>query len=696
MQELAIKGQTYTNSIGMQFVRIEPGTFMMGSENARLSDELTDSKAHLRDGDWDEKPVHQVTLSTPFYMGIFQVTNAQYEAFQPAHRKLRGKLGFSRGDDEAVVFVSWHDATRFCEWLSEREGIPYRLPTEAEWEYACRAGTTTHFHTGDTLPPEFHKNVGESWYPDADRCRGTEEIVRLHVGQTPPNAWGLYDMHGNVEEWCHDWYGQYEPYPQVEPVGREAGLYRVTRGGSHSTLLCYLRAANRMGAVPEDKHWYIGFRVVCGAMPDTSPIPVSKVALWGQDVKQANVPAEGARFPSAPTEGVPYFAEPLKYVKILEGSNGPLFSAHNHVPAIVACPNGDMFAAWYSCVTERGRELTVAASRLRYGEAEWEPAEPFWGAPDRNNHATSLWRDENGRIYHFNGLSAAATWGPLALVTRHSDDNGATWSKPSFISPEHRLRHMPIASVFRRQDGSILLACDAVSGGNGGTAVWISEDNGETWRDPGAGQPIPEFAKGKRGSWIAGIHAAVVELTDGRLMAYGRGDTIDGWMPKSLSSDGGKTWHYSAIPFPPISGGQRCVLLRLQEGPIFFASFTGDRREPTPMPIVEASGNERPVTGLFGALSFDDGETWTHIRLITDDGPDREIETMDGRNFTMGLNSAEPGGYLAVCQGRHGLIHLISSRQHYRFNLAWLKTPPPAATPRALVSMSGGNCLNRG
>ena len=445
-------------------------------------------------------------------------------------------------------------------------------------------------------------------------------------------------------------------------VGRETGLYRVTRGGSHSTLLCYLRSANRIGALPEDKHWYIGFRVVCGEMPEKPDLlPSPKIALWGRDVKQVKV--------DVPAPEKAHFAEPIPFVRIPESSNGPLFSNHNHVPAIVECPNGDMFTAWYSCVTERGRELTVAASRLRLGESEWEIAEPFWGPPDRNNHATSLWCNEAGRIYHFNGLSAAATWGPLALVLRHSDDNGATWSKPRLISPEHKLRHMPIASVFRRQDGSILFACDAVSGGNGGTVVWISEDDGETWYEPGAGQPIPEFATGNSGGWIAGIHGAVVELSDGRLMGFGRGDTIDGRMPKSISEDGGKTWHYSASPFPPVSGGQRCVFSRLQEGPIFLASFTGSRKTPETMPIVDESGNERQVTGLLGALSYDDGETWTNIRLISDDGPDREIETMDGRPFVMGLNSAEPGGYLAVTQGRNGIIHLISSKQHYRFKL---------------------------
>ncbi|MCG9128309.1 SUMF1/EgtB/PvdO family nonheme iron enzyme [Candidatus Poribacteria bacterium] len=667
--------KTFTNSIGMQFVRVEAGNFMMGSEKANLPDEIISEKEYLRDGDWDENPIHQVTIANPFYVGIYQVTNLQYEEFQPEHKDLRGKLGFSNEDDEAVVFVDWYDATNFCNWLSEKEGKTYRLPTEAEWEYVCRAGTTSHFHTGDTLPKEFHKNIGESWYPDDARSRGTEEIMQLHVGKTPSNAWGIYDMHGNVEEWCQDWYGPYESDSQTDPIGRENGLYRVTRGGSHSTLLCYLRSANRLGAVPEDKSWYIGFRVVCGEISEVSKsLPVTKVGSWGLNVRKIDVT-------TGTTQGnpdTPYFEDPIPFVKIPDGSNGPLFSSHNHVPAIVECPNGDMFAAWYSCVTERGRELTLAASRLRHGESEWEEAEPFWGPPDRNNHATSLWRNENGRIYHFNGLSAAATWGPLALIMRYSDDNCATWSKPSFISPEHQLRHMPIASVFRRQDGSILLACDAVTGGNGGTAVWISEDDGETWYDPGAGQGVPDFSAGNSGGWVAGIHAAVVELTDGRLMAFGRGDTIDERMPQSVSEDGGKTWHYSATQFPPVSGGQRCVLLRLQEGPILLISFTGSRKTPETMSILDESGNERNVTGMFSALSYDDGNTWSHIRLITDDGPDREIETMDGRPFIMGFNSAEPGGYLAMCQGQNGIVHLISSKQHYRFNYAWLTQSPPS------------------
>src|ERR1051325_11229223 len=138
------KDKTFTNSIGMRLVRISPGTFRMGFDGAPVTPEVA-FQTWQRNGDWDEQPAHDATISGAFYMAAFEVTNAEYEQFDPDHRKLRGKLGFSPGDRDAVVFVNWHDANRFCQWLSKKEGLPYRLPTEAEWEYACRAGTRTHF-----------------------------------------------------------------------------------------------------------------------------------------------------------------------------------------------------------------------------------------------------------------------------------------------------------------------------------------------------------------------------------------------------------------------------------------------------------------------------------------------------------------------------------------------------------------------
>jgi hypothetical protein len=315
--------------------------------------------------------------------------------------------------------------------------------------------------------------------------------------------------------------------------------------------------------------------------------------------------------------------------------------------------------------------LAILASRLRNGTEQWEPASPFWDAPDRNDHAPAFWFDGRDTIYHFNGLSAAATWGSLATVMRISTDSGATWSKAQLINPEHGLRHMPVESIFRTREGFVVLPCDAVTGGNGGTAVHISRNGGKTWVDPGAGRPNPKFAPGTAGAWIAGIHAGVVQLKDGSLMAFGRGNSIDGRMPMSISKDMGGNWTYSASEFPPLGGGQRLVLRRLHEGPILFVSFT-DRKKG--MVIRDAAGTERQVFGMFAALSFDEGKTWPVKRLVTDGGPGRELD--GGGNtgkFVMDRTHAEPKGYLAATQMPDGLIHLISSKQNYVFNLAWLK-----------------------
>ncbi len=639
---------TFTNSVGLRMVRIEPGTFVMGAEQ----------------GEWDERPLHEVTISQPFAMSATEVTNAQFEQFDADHGKVRGKLGFSKAEDEAVVFVSWREAMAFCRWLSDKEGLPYRLPTEAEWEFACRAGTTTAYHTGDTLPSALHKNVGVSWFPDKRTPHGN---VSLQVGQTPPNAWGLCDMHGNVEEWCLDWHGPYVIDSQIDPVGRGDGDFRVTRGGSHSTTLEFLRSSNRSGTLPDDRNWLIGFRVVQGEPPATAPLPPVEPPQNARNVRQ-EVPADVA---FGPDSAKPYFHQPRIFVREPSPGDCPLLKNHNHCPAIVNCPNGDLLAIWYTCHDEPGRELGIVASRLPYGAEEWQTASEFWDAPDRNDHASALWVDPQGTIYHFNGLAVAATWGSLATVLRTSNDHGATWSKARLIMPEHGLHHMPVESVIRTREGAILVPCDAVTGGDGGTAVLVSRDHGLMWKDPGENQPAPAFAEGATGAWIAGIHAGFAQRADGCLLALGRGDSIDGKMPMSLSENLGETWTYHASPFPPLGSGQRLVILRLMEGPLLLCSF-GDHVQ-----FRDAGGKERVGSGLFAALSNDDGRSWQIQRLITDDGPPRELD--GGGNtghFMLSATSAEPRGYLSICQAANGVIHLISSKQHYAFNLAWLNTRP--------------------
>jgi len=642
---------TRANSVGMNMMPITPGTFRMGSDS----------------GEADEGPVHTVTLTQPLVMSATEVTNAQYEQFDPAHRALRGKRGLSREDDEAVIFVSWHDATAFCKWLSEKEGKPYRLPTEAEWEYACRAGTATAYSTGDELPEVYRKAEEFSWDPTP---------VDLTVGQTPPNLWGLHDMHGNVEEWCLDWYGPYPAEPQTDPVGYADGLFRVTRGGSHNTTAEFLRSANRLGTLPEDKHWLIGFRVVLARAPRGTPLVSRTARTWQRDVKRTLFD-----WSENPVGDEPIFLEPIPFMRPPARDSGEPFYPHNHCPSIAWCDNGDLLAVWFSTRSERGREMTILASRLRAGAAQWEPSSEFFKAPDRNMTGSALLNDGKGKLYHFNGLEAGGGWANLALVLRASTDNGATWSAPRLVNSEHDRRNQVISGTSMTADGALIQPCDAAYSGNGGTAIHISSDVGETWVEPGAETPKPSFVEDGRGGTIAGIHAGVVELKDGRLLAFGRGDTIEGRMPESISDDGGKTWHYGASPFPPISSGQRLVFMRLRDDSLLFASFTGVAGrygQEEGMIFTDSEGGEFRGHGLFAALSHDEGESWPVRKLLT---PGKgEFDSGGGRrHFVADAGHAEPGGYLAATQAPNGMIQLISSGLHYRFNTAWLKERPTPA-----------------
>jgi hypothetical protein len=163
-------------------------------------------------------------------------------------------------------------------------------------------------------------------------------------------------------------------------------------------------------------------------------------------------------------------------------------------------------------------------------------------------------------------------------------------------------------------------------------------------------------------------------------VAFGRGRNINGMMPMSISSDLGETWTYSASEFPPIGGKQKAVLLKLRQGPLFFASFADLGND-----IVDASGTKRKIRGLFAALSKDNGKTWINKRLVTNDGRPRPVETTAGGLCLMSSRNGEFRGYMSAIQATNGLIHLITSRQHYVFNLKWLTTPQPAPTAPPLA-----------
>ena len=625
-----------------EMAEIPGGRFWMGSEGW----------GH----DYDEAPVHKVTVSG-FRMSRTEITNLQYEEFRPEHRKLRGKGGFSAGDNEAVVYVSYDDAVEYCRWLSEKTGRKFRLPTEAEWEYACRAGTYTLYWTGDGLPGEMHRHQ--------ETARGLAP-VSLEVAQCQPNGFGLYDMHGNVEEWCYDWYGEYPSEDRDNPAGASEGIFRVTRGGSHNTPVQFLRSAGRSAAMPQDRHTQIGFRIV-----ESDIKPVSHEAV--REVHDTKIRQKNFRWKYEAEK--PVWNAPVPYIQ--KPTDGTPFYRHNHQPAVTWCSNGDLLAIWFSCDAESGREMVVLSSRLRKGAKEWDEAKLFFKVPDRNMTGCSLMHLPDGRLMHMNGVSNAGDWQNLAMAVRFSEDNGATWSAPEFAAPEHEKRHQVIAGPVMTADGRIIQCCDAGPGGHDGTAVHISRDGGRTWNDPWDGSPLPEFAEGGTGSTIAGIHAGLVELSDGSLMALGRGNSIIGkdgkkHMPMSISKDGGHTWSYHASGLPPIDGGQRLVLMRLQEGPLMLVSFT-DHPQRTPEADRGMDFDGMKGYGMYVALSYDEGKTWPVRKLMTD-GQERML---DGgawtKQFIMDGTHAEPRGYLACTQTPDGMIHLLSSRLHYRFNLSWIQ-----------------------
>ena len=276
--------EVITNSIGMKFVLIPAGEFVMGSPKDE-EDRLDDEKQH------------RVRITKPFYLGVCEVTLGDFRQFvtdtgykTDAEKDGRGgwgrnetedgfdrdpkynwrNPGFTQTDRHPVANVSWNDAAAFCAWLSKKEGRTYRLPTEAEWEYACRAGTTTRFYHGDDA--EGLAKVGN--VADASLKRKRWAIASddgyaftSPVGGFRPNDFGLYDMHGNVWEWCQDWYDEdrFGKTPLNDLIGLTTGRIRVLRGGSWCSFAHRVRSAARIHVGTRFRGLGIGFR--CAAVP---------------------------------------------------------------------------------------------------------------------------------------------------------------------------------------------------------------------------------------------------------------------------------------------------------------------------------------------------------------------------------------------------------------------------------------------
>lgn len=300
----------YQNTLGMRFVLVPAGEFLMGSDESpeTLADDFPGYPRQRFVNLKDEAPVHSVRISQPFFLGQHEVTLGQFRYFlevsgyvpeskadgtggygyNPAYdpaTSVRGDAfegrdpryswqnpGFYQTDDHPVVNITWNDANAMAEWLSRKEGRRYRLPTEAEWEYACRAGTNDRYYNGNepaslTRIANTFDAAAEPFWPrwKTFALKGNDAAAfTAPVGKYLPNAFGLYDMLGNTWEWVSDWYGEtyYAESPAIDPQGPDSGTVRVRRGGSWHTWSLYARCAFRNWNTPKTRYTLVGMRLL--------------------------------------------------------------------------------------------------------------------------------------------------------------------------------------------------------------------------------------------------------------------------------------------------------------------------------------------------------------------------------------------------------------------------------------------------
>jgi Neuraminidase (sialidase) len=342
---------------------------------------------------------------------------------------------------------------------------------------------------------------------------------------------------------------------------------------------------------------------------------------YQKNVKQSPAPKEG------PDPKKPYhvkYALDKNNPTIPKDSWGPIFSNHNHYSAVCVCPNGDVLACWYTCVSESGRELAQACSRLRAGSDKWDEACLFFDVPDVNDHAPVLFCDGK-RIFHFCTQSFFG-WDFASNIVRWSDDNGVTWSQPRImLTRDDPDRLSQPCSAFQTKDGTLVLACDGDN--HVDERLMISKDRGQSWK----------VAKGDMRKTVGkyAIHPAVVPTADGAILSFLRGPHP---IPVLTSKDWGDTWEAKTTPFPGIGTGQKIAAMRLASGAILMCSQDNKKT------VVDGGGT-------YAALSLDDGKTWPHVRKVE------------------GV-----GGYMSVAQAPNGVIYLFGTRMGCAaFNETWLR-----------------------
>jgi formylglycine-generating enzyme required for sulfatase activity len=736
---ISLSSKEVSKDHNLNFVKIPKGIFLMGADldpSYIVADSLKGWRSIFIQ---DEFPLRKIKITNEFEILKYEVTNAQYEKFDPSHKELRGSFNeISSKDEEPVVYVSWEDANSYAKWLSNNDNeFDYRLPTEAEWEYVCRAGTRTVFNDGvkknvyENNPftaeemtklnyqfpyPFTWSNGCRSWVTFLPtNCTGVDDVYPSNseikkvdlIANSKPNSFGVYNMHGGVEEWVQDWYGYYDKNFIEDPQGPERGDFKVVRGGSHNNHIQHTRSANRMASAINDKSYFLGFRLV--RTPKKNSVK-KQFSLPFERNWQSNVSSLSYNWTQ--DQSHPYFTTHSLYDLIPKFDNGshygsksqlnqfgfdlqnnkplltgPLYT-HNHSPTISWCNNGDILISWFTGESEVGPELTLVASRgsrTKNNKIIWSYPSEFLKAADRNMHSSNIIIDKKGVLHHMASIGIAGRWDKLALGYRRSTDNGKTWSTVKMVLElDHGYTEgcSMQGNMFETSNGELVFIVDDKSDGISTTgSMVVSTDGGDNWFRKGHSSITPDSNR------IAGLHAAAVEIEDidgdGKkdFIAFGRdnGAYYKGKAPKSISVDGGKTWVRQPSVFPSIKGEQRFTLSRLlysssKDGkkPLLFTGFANEGIEAK-----NANGKVQNVKGLYVALSFDEGKTWpvNYRKVVSDimDNKKVEVTVAPWQKVNQVTNNNGIGiGYMSVIQTPDGIVHLTDGKIVYDFNVSWI------------------------
>lgn len=630
------------NSSGIDLVKIHAGNFQMGGDGIALSgvqnSGLGVSSDRPAKGDYDEYPAHRVTISHDFLIASHLVSVEEFQKFDPAYKPVAAYPGYAAG-------ISYEQAAAFCQWLSAKTGKHYRLPTEAEWEYVERAGTTTPFFTGNDAP-----------------APGTA------------NPWGVV-MGEGTPEWTADWYGAYTATAQTDPTGAASGMFRVVRGGGlddkgkkskdpnarpdaiyPAMAPFFARSANRASMAPSYRSagGNIGFRVVedNDLKPNTTP---ARPLFFQTGVKQTAV-----NVAKGPAASKPFYLEHEIFPNLGDKSMPEVgwklglaqgLGIKYHNSAIQVLNNGDVVAAYYNTPNkEDDPDQTIMVMRRRAGSEEWDMPEPWPIFADAANAAPVFWNDR-GHLWLFWGFPRLIGAPPFAYT--QSDDNGVSWKPiefPHFTAPTGRYVSQPINSAVRTKDGTILMPTDATGkdadGNSSVSVVWGTHDDGKTWYDTGGR--------------TAGRHTTLTIARNGDLLGFGgKNSNIEGRMPLATSADGGKTWKKSKTDFDVLASGERPSVVRLASGRLFFVADYNPK-------VLKHLHKD----GAYVALSDDDGKTWIKKRL-----PENILTV----------------GYVTATQGPDGVIHIATSKNQLNveieLNEAWVLD---AAAGKSSVATSAG------